>query len=50
MITSQTKTMKCIHRDSCKYCDTIDCIDNPNGCLKYFFYKEEAENPIKSRR
>lgn len=43
-------TQRCRYLDSCNYADSAECIDNYFGCLKRYFYKEEAENPSKSRR
>ena len=50
MLISRTITRKCRYWESCKYCDSIECIDNICGCQQYHNKEEEAENPLKSRR
>ena len=49
MISPLNIAQKCPYVDCCNYADTIECIDNPSGCLRYHINKEEAENPLKSR-
>ena len=50
MILPLNITQKCPCVDCCNYADSTECIDNYCGCMKYNLYKEEAENPSKSRQ